>query len=427
MSDTGTALYSFELAAEEKEQLLQRFLRYVQVDTRSVDDSPTYPSSPGQWDLLRMLKGELQELGLSEVELDETYGYVFATLPGSVKGAPVVGFLSHVDTYPSTPGAGVKPQVVRRYDGKDLVLPGDPTQVITLENTPALADCKGHTLITSDGTTLLGADDKAGIAEIMTMLDWFVRHPELPHGTVRILFTPDEETGQGVRFLDPARYGCSCAYTVDGSLLGEIEAETFSGDACAVTVTGYDIHPGLAKGKMKNAVRAAADFITRLPLDRLPETTEAREPYLHPLAISGEVGKVVVKFILRAFNEEELVARGEDVRRVAAEAQAAWPGVTFQVEITPSYRNMKVVLDRHPKVLDLAMEAVRMAGVKPVEGYIRGGTDGSALSHKGIPTPNIFDGALNYHGYKECVSLEWMAKACESLRHLVYLWGKEKA
>jgi len=427
MSEKGTALYSFEVSAEEREQLLQRFLRYVQVDTRSSDDSTTYPTTPGQWDLLRMLQGELEALGLRDVELDGTYGYVFATLPGSVKGAPVIGLLSHVDTYPSTPGAGVKPQIVHRYDGKDLVLPGDPSQVITLENTPALADCKGHTLVTTDGTTLLGADDKAGIAEIMTMLDWFRRHPEIPHGDVRILFTPDEETGQGVRYVDAARFGCSCAYTVDGSLLGEIEAETFSGDAATVTVTGYDIHPGLAKGKMKNAVRAAADFITRLPEDRLPETTEEREPYLHPLALSGEVGKVVVKFILRAFDEEQLMARGEDVRRVAALTQKDWPGVTFDVAITPSYRNMKVVLDRHPRVLALAMEAVRKAGIEPHEGYIRGGTDGSALSHKGIPTPNIFDGALNYHGYKECVSLDWMAKACETLRHLVYLWGQEKA
>lgn len=425
MTEAGTTLFSFELNETEKAQLLERFLRYVKVDTQSSEDSKTYPTTPGQWDLLRMLHGELAELGLTELSIDESYGYVMATLPATVEGAPAIGFLSHVDTYPSTPGANVKPQILKNYDGKDIVLPGNPEQVIRVEDQPALKDCAGQTLITTDGTTLLGADDKAGIACIMTMLDWYRRHPELPRPKVRILFTPDEEVGQGVRYLDVAKFGVYCAYTVDGSLLGEIEAETFSGDAGTVTVTGYDIHPGFAKGKMKNAVRAAADFITRLPEEFLPETTELRQPYLHPIALSGEVGKVVVKFILRAFNEEELEARRQDLRRVAAETERAWPGVQFNVEITESYRNMKVVLDKHPKVLGLAMEAVRRAGVTPHEGYIRGGTDGSALSHKGVPTPNIFDGALNFHGYRECVSLEWMAKSCETLRHLVYLWGVE--
>lgn len=427
MANPSQQPFPFALSASENEELLQRFLRYVKVDTRSCDESATYPTTPGQWDLLRMLHKELETLGLSDASLDEQYGYVMATLPATVEGAPVVGLVGHVDTYPSTPGANVKPQIVKNYDGKDIVLPGDTTKVIRVEDTPALKDCVGHTLITTDGTTLLGADDKAGIAAIMTALDWYKRHPEVPRCAVRVLFTPDEETGQGVRYLDIAKFGAACAYTVDGSKLGEIEAETFSGDACTVTITGVDIHPGLAKGKMKNSIRAAADFLTRLPVDRLPESTEKREPYQHPISISGEVGQTVVKFILRAFTEPELTARGEEVRKLAAEAEKDWPSVSFKVDITPSYRNMREVLEKFPKVLNMAMDAVRAAGVEPHQDYIRGGTDGSALSARGIPTPNIFDGALNYHGYKECISLEWMSKSCETVRNLVHLWSQERS
>lgn len=427
MNDAFSKTFSFELSTQEQEALLQRFLRYVKVDTRSSEESSTYPTTPGQWDLLRMLKGELEALGLTDISLDEQYGYVMATLLGTVESGPVVGLVSHVDTYPSTPGANVKPQILQNYDGKDIVLPGDPTKVISVEETPALKGCVGHTLITTDGTTLLGADDKAGIASIMTALDWYRNHPEVPRCTVRVLFTPDEETGQGVRYLDVAKFGAACAYTVDGSKLGEIEAETFSGDSCTVTVTGVDIHPGLAKGKMKNSIRAAADFIGRLPEDRLPETTEKREAYQHPYVINGEVGKTTVKFILRAFEGGELIARGEEVRRLAAETERDWPGVSFQVEITPSYRNMREALEKAPKVLTLAMDAVRGAGLEPHQGYIRGGTDGSALSARGVPTPNIFDGALNYHGYKECISLHWMSKSCETVRNLIHLWSRERS
>ncbi len=427
MKQAARNLPELALSASDSEALLQRFVRYAKVHTSSKEDSETFPSTKCQWDLLRLLKGEVTEMGLAGVELDEEHGYLYATIPETIEGAPVIGLIAHVDTYPSTPGENVKPQILRNYDGKDIVLPGDPRQVITVKDTPQLSEWAGHTVITSDGTTLLGADDKAGVAEIMTAAAWLARHPELPHGKIRIAFTPDEEIGIGSKYFDVKKFGAVCAYTVDGSLLGEIEVETFSGDSATVTVTGYDIHPGLAKGKMKNAVRAAADFICRLPQEMLPEATEKREPYLHPLAVSGEVGKVVVKFILRAFSEPELKAMGEKVRQVAAEAQAAWPGVTFDVDIQESYRNMKAVLDKNPKVVRLAEEAVRLAGIKVVEGYIRGGTDGSALSFKGLPTPNIFTGAVNYHGYKECASLQWMAKACETLLYLASLWGKEKA
>ncbi len=427
MTRTVGPLPDFVLSASEQEDLLQRFVRYAKVHTSSREDAEIFPSTPWQWDLLRLLKQELLGLGLSEVDLDEKYGYLYATLPATMEGAPTTGFIAHVDTYPSTPGENVKPQILRSYDGRDIVLPGDPRQVITAEDTPQLKQWTGHTVITTDGTTLLGADDKAGVAEIMTMVAWFLRHPEVPHGKIRVAFTPDEEVGIGSKYFDVPKFGAVCAYTVDGSLLGEIEVETFSGDSATVTVTGYDIHPGLAKGKMKNAVRAAADFIGRLPQEWLPESTEKREPYLHPIALSGEVGKVVVKFILRAFSEPELEARREDLRQTAERAERDWPGVTFQVDIQESYRNMKRILDMHPKVVDLAEEAVRLAGMEVVEGYIRGGTDGSALSFKGLPTPNIFTGAVNYHGVKECASLDWMAKSCETLLHLVHLWGKEKA
>lgn len=427
MAQPEKQLPAFVLNASEYEELLQRFVRYAKVHTSSREDSETFPSTPWQWDLLRLLKQELLDMKLSEVELDEKYGYLYATLPATVEGAPTIGLIAHVDTYPSTPGENVKPQVLRNYDGKEIVLPGDPRQVITVDDTPQLKEWIGHTVITADGTTLLGADDKAGVAEIMTCVDWLIRHPEVPHGKIRVAFTPDEEIGIGSKYFDVPKFGAVCAYTVDGSLLGEIEVETFSGDSATVTVTGYDIHPGLAKGKMKNAVRAAADFIGRLPSERLPEATEKREPYLHPLAISGETGKVVVKFILRAFSEPELKAMGDYVRKAAEAAQRDWPGVTFEVDIKESYRNMKVVLDKHPRVVNLAKDAVRLAGIEAVEGYIRGGTDGSALSFKGLPTPNIFTGAVNYHGFKECVSLEWMAKSCETLLHLAHLWGKERA
>ncbi len=409
----------------EQKQMLERFLRYVRVHTRSSETSETFPSTQCQWDLLRMLEQEMTAMGLQEVELTD-YGYVFGSIPSTLPEggeAPVVGLLAHVDTYPSTAGENVKPQVRHKYAGGDLPLPGAPKTSIKADENPLLERCIGHTIITSDGTTLLGADDKAGVAIIMTLAQWFLKHPEVPHGKVRVGFTPDEETGNGTRFFDVGRFGASAAYTFDGSVLGEIEAETFCGDSATVTLTGIDVHPGVAKDKMVNALRAAAHLIQLLPKDFLPETTELRQPYLHPYVIGGEVGKVTIKFLVRGFDVEDLQAREEDLLRIAGETEAAFPGLKADVLIQESYRNMKVVLDKHPQVVELAMEAVRLAGAEPTLSYIRGGTDGSALCFKGLPTPNIFAGGVNFHGHQEWVSLDWMAKSAETGLHLVKLWG----
>lgn len=422
-----TVKYNFELSDAEKKSLLDRFVRYCKVNTRSSDSSEHFPSTKEQWDLLRILKQELEDIGLEEISLDEK-GYLFASLPATkgYENSPVIGFLAHVDTYPGTNADNVSPQIIENYDGKPILLEGANIK-LDENDSPSLKKMVGHTIVTTNGKTLLGADDKAGIASIMEMVIYFKNHPEIPHGKIRIGFTPDEETGRGTDFFDVKKFGAHAAYTVDGSMLGEIETETFCGDSATVEVIGYDIHPGLAKDKMKNAVRAAADFISRLPEKHLPETTEKRESYLHPIAISGEVGKVIVKFIVRAFTVAELKERDEDIKRIAAETEKDWSGVTFKVTIEESYRNMKEVLDQYPKVVTLAKEAVRLSNVEPFEGYIRGGTDGCRLSFMGLPTPNIFNGALSFHGVKEHISLEWMSKSCETLRHLVALWAKEKS
>ncbi|MEW5765083.1 MAG: peptidase T [Acidobacteriota bacterium] len=419
---------SFRLGEAEKKDLLERFLRYVRIDTRSSETSETYPSTPGQWDLLRLLQRELLDLGLQDVELDAN-GYLFGTFPGNLpegRTAPVVGFLAHVDTYPATPGDGVVPQILPDYDGGDIVLKGDPSRTILASKNPLLQRCVGDTIITSDGTTLLGADDKAGIAEILTGIDCLRRHPEILHGPIRVGFTPDEETGNGTKYFDVKRFGAEAAYTFDGSILGEVEVETFCADSATVTVTGIDVHPGMAKNRMVNALRAASWLIDRLPPDHLPETTELRESYLHPYVIGGEVGRLEIKLLVRGFEVRDLEEREEDLRRLARETEEAFPGCRVEVNVQESYRNMKVVLDRFPEVVGLAEEAVRRAGLQPKLGFIRGGTDGARLCFMGLPTPNIFAGGVNFHGYQEWVSLEWMAKATETFVHLARLWGEKE-
>ncbi len=418
-------LPAFIFTAAETQELLDRFLRYVQIDTRSSETSETFPSTAGQWDLLKLLAEEMAAMGLAEVEVTE-FGYVFGTLPSNLpagRSAPVLGLLAHVDTYCGTEGKDVKPQVHKTYGGGDIPLPGTPGVCIEADKNPLLQRCVGHTLVTSDGTTLLGADDKAGVAVLMALAQWFLRHPEVPHGKVRFGFTPDEETGTGTRFFDVGRFGAHAAYTFDGSVAGEIETETFCGDSATVTFTGVDVHPGVAKGKMVNALRAAAHLLERLPKDFLPETTEKREPYLHPYVVNGEVGKVAVKFLVRGFTVPDLEAREEDLLRLAKETEEAFPGLKADVLIQESYRNMKTVLDRYPEVVHLATEAVKRAGIEPILSYIRGGTDGSALCFKGLPTPNIFAGGVNFHGHKEWASLEWMVHSAETGLHLVHLWG----
>ncbi|HLO68380.1 MAG TPA: peptidase T, partial [Holophaga sp.] len=334
---------------------------------------------------------------------------------------PTLGLIAHLDTYAGTPGGGVKPQVIRGYKGGDVPLPGSGEAIPTALN-PRLERCLGHTLVTSDGTTLLGADDKAGIAVILTLVDWLRAHPEVPHGRIRIAFTPDEEVGRGTEHFDVAAFGADYAYTLDGSDLGEIEDETFCADTAIVTLTGHDVHPGYAKGIMVNAVRAAAALVEALPQDRLPETTEGREPYLHPMAVTGDVGRTEVRLLVRAFSEEELEEREETLRQALARVQERFPGIRPELRILPSYRNMAYRIAEDPKVLDYAVEAIRRQGLEPVRRPIRGGTDGARLSYMGLLTPNLFAGAQSYHSTHEWVSLEWMAESVGVALQVLAVW-----
>lgn len=421
------------LGSEERKGLLARFLRYVQVDTRSDENSAASPSTETQKDLSRMLAQELIELGCEDARMDE-WGYVWASVPSNLPAshpaagkAPAVGLIAHVDTYFGTPGAGVKPQVIESYAGGDIPLAGDPDQVVTVADAPNLERCVGHTLITSDGTTLLGADDKAGIAEIMTVVAWLRRHPEFLHPPIRIAFTTDEEVGRGTEHFDVAAFGADVAYTLDGSDLGEIEDETFCADTAIVTVAGHDVHPGYAKGKLVNAVRVAAAVVERLDRAHLPESTEGRQPYLHPYDLRGDVTRAELKILVRAFSEEELEAREDHLREVLDLVRGEFSKAGLDLEIRQSYRNMAYKLRQRPEVLEAALEAVRRLGIEPVRRAIRGGTDGARLSYMGLPTPNIWAGGQSFHSVREWVSLEWMAKATEAVLHLLQVWVERAA
>ena len=412
------------LGLEEREALLGRFLRYVRVDTQSDEDATCFPSTEKQKDLARLLVVELIALGCTDAAMDE-WGYVIATVPSNLPpdhpGVPTIGLIAHLDTYHATPGGGVKHQVIRHYGGGDVPLPGSGDAIPVSQN-PNLSRCHGHTLITSDGRTLLGADDKAGIAEILTVVGWLKVHPEMLHGRIRIGFTPDEEVGRGTEHFDVAAFGADYAYTLDGSDLGEIEDETFCADSAVVTIKGHDVHPGYAKGKMVNAVRVAAALVEAIPQDRLPETTEGREPYLHPYAFNGEVGQAELKFLVRAFTEEELTEREEVLREAVSQVRARFPEARLEVQIKESYRNMSYKIAEDPKVLEYALEAVSRQGIQPIQRPIRGGTDGSRLSFMGLLTPNIFAGSQSYHSTHEWVSLEWMAEAVAVTLQLLGVW-----
>jgi tripeptide aminopeptidase len=403
--------------------VLERFLRYVIIDTQSDPDSPTTPSTEKQKDLGRLLVAELREAGLADAELD-AHGYLYATLPAtSAKHVPVVCFCSHMDTSPECPGAGVKPQVVRNYQGGDIALPGDPTQVIRAAEHPTLASQIGNDIVTSDGTTLLGADNKAGLAEIVDAMRFLARHPEISHGTIKVLFTPDEEIGRGVDKVDLTRLAANVAYTIDGETAGQVEDETFSADGATVTVRGVSAHPGFAKGVMESAVRIAARIVDSLPRDRCsPETTEGREGFIYPLKIEAELDSAVLRFLLRDFTEtglNEKAALLEDaVQRVMRDFRRS----SYRFERKQQYRNMKEVLDVHPKVVENAMEAVRRAGLTPVKASIRGGTDGSRLSFMGLPCPNIFAGEHAFHSRLEWVSVQDMQAAVRTIVHLAMIW-----
>jgi tripeptide aminopeptidase len=405
---------------------LERFLRYVTINTRSDESSSSCPSTPGQLTLLRMLVNELTALGLADVTMDE-HGYVMATIPATTakERVPVIGFIAHVDTSPEMPGHDVQPIVHENYDGRDLVLPDDPTAVLSAATDLSLAAHHGHDIVTASGTTLLGADDKAGVAEIMAAAEYLIAHPEIPHGTIRVAFTPDEEIGRGANHFDVGRFGAVCAYTLDGGNAGELEWESFSADAMNITFKGFNTHPGYAKGRMVNAIKLAAEFIDRLPKDRLsPETTEGYEGYVHPYVMEASVDRTSVKLLIRDFSTTGLEEKETLVEQLAREVISRHEGASVEIRIAESYRNMREILEGYADVVECAREALRRSGLTPVERPIRGGTDGSRLSFMGLPTPNLFAGEHNFHSRLEWVSAQDMDKAVETIVHLCRVWDE---
>ncbi|HEY6194906.1 MAG TPA: peptidase T [Candidatus Eisenbacteria bacterium] len=411
----------------QQTSVLERFLRYVKLDTTSDPDSPTLPSTSKQLMLLDLLVSELKGLGLRDAERDR-FGIVMATLTSTSTNykAPTIGFLAHVDTSPEMSGTGVKPIVHRDYDGRDLVLPDDPSAVLSPREDADLAGKLGEDIVTASGTTLLGADDKSGVAVVMAAVEHLVKNPSIPHGPIRISFTPDEEIGRGVRQFDVKRFGARCAYTLDGAGLGTLEAETFSADSMTVTFQGRNTHPGFAHGVMVNAVKVAADFVNRLPKDTLsPETTKDRDGFVHPNGITASVDRTSVHFIIRDFDTANLAVKEDLLKKLAHDTARDWPGSSASFEVKESYRNMRDVVAKHPEILELARGAMRKAGVTPIEGRIRGGTDGSILSEMGLPTPNLFSGQHRFHSRLEWVSVQDMEIAVKVVVNLAQLWEQE--
>lgn len=409
-----------------KEHVLDRFLRYVQVDTQADPNSTTTPSSAKQKNLGRMLVEELQALGIVDAQLDDN-GYVYATLPANTdKAVPVICYCSHMDTSPDSSGTNVKPIVHKAYDGRDLVLPDDPQVVVRMQEHPDLANQLGNDIVTASGTTLLGADNKAGLAEIMTTVDYLLHHPEIPHGAIKILFTPDEEIGRGVDKVDLQRLGAQYGYTVDGESRGSLEDETFSADALTIVIDGVSAHPGFAKGHMESAIKAAGEFIAALPKDRLsPESTDGREGFVHPVAISGGVEQATLQLIIRDFETARLAAYEAELKAILDRIMLAYPRSKATFTVKEQYRNMKEVLDQHPQVVAFAEEAIRRAGMQPKRSCIRGGTDGSRLSFMGLPCPNVFAGEHAFHSRQEWVSVQDMEKAVDMLVQLAAVWAEK--
>lgn len=403
--------------------VVDRFLKYVKIDTQSDDEAPQFPTTQKQLDLSRVLVDELQELGLTDAHLDE-HGYVYATLPSNTtKDVPVIGFIAHVDTSPAISGKDVKPVIHKNYNGEDIVLPSDTSKVIDVASNPELKEMKGYDIITTDGTTLLGADDKAGIAEIMDALAYLTAHPEVKHGTIKICFTPDEEVGRGTEHFDVKGFGAKYAYTIDGSSRGEVETETFSADAVVITIHGKNVHPGYAKNKMINSIRVASRFMETLPKNTLcPETTEGREGYVHCVAFNGSEEKTVLKFIIRDFIDEKLKDYERYLENLLASVVNDYPGARYEFQVIEQYRNMKYVLDQHPEVEANALEALARLNVAPIQSAIRGGTDGSRLSYMGIPTPNLFAGGHNFHAATEWVAIQDMEMSVRNIVTLANVW-----
>jgi tripeptide aminopeptidase len=406
----------------DPEDLLERFLRYVRIDTRSDAASPSCPSTPGQWDLLRLLEGELRGLEIEDVVVTE-HGYVLATLPATPGvTAPVLAWFAHVDTAPGLPSAAT-PIVHRCYDGRPIVLPDDPAQRLTVEETPFLREAIGQDVITASGRTLLGADDKAGVAIVMAALRHLRRHPEIPHGRIRVCFNPDEEIARGMDRLDLAQLGADVAYTLDGAERGEICHETFSADAATLEIEGVAAHPGWAKDVLVNALRIAARFVAALPAAQSPERTAGREGFIHPTEIDGTAERATVRFILRDFELAGLAAHRVTLERCAAEVRAAEPRARLTLTFKEQYRNMRYWLEKDMRPVELAREAARRAGLEPFAQPIRGGTDGARLTQRGLPCPNIFTGMHEVHSQREWVTLQDMAKAAETLVHLASVWS----
>ncbi|WP_342740776.1 peptidase T [Bradyrhizobium sp. B117] len=405
----------------------ERFLRYVTIDTQSDPESPSSPSTEKQKDLGRVLAAELKAMGVADAHLDD-YGYVYGTIPANTdKKVPVICFCSHMDTSPDVTGKDVKPQMVKNYRGGDITLPGDQSQVIRFNEHPALKNQIGNDIITTDGTTLLGADNKAGVAEIMDAAHFFINNPDVKHGTIKILFTPDEEIGRGVDNVDLKKLGADFGYTMDGESAGTVEDETFSADGATITINGVSAHPGYAKGKMEHAIKIAAAIVERLPREGCsPETTSGKQGFLHPVGIDGALEQATLSFIVRDFTEEGLKEKEALLEGIVKDVMKDYPRSTYTFEVREQYRNMKQVIDRHPHVLEYAIEAIRRAGLRPMHTAIRGGTDGSRLSFMGLPCPNIFAGEHAFHSRLEWVSRQDMEKAVQTIVHLAMIW-EEKA
>lgn len=423
-----TSSWSPMFPQKDQYTCVDRFLSYVTFDTQSREDSDTFPSTLKQKVLGEVLVRELRALGLADADMDE-WGYVMATIPATTTkpGVPVIGFIAHMDTSPEVSGENVSPILHHDYDAGDIVLPADPSIVIRVADNPDLAGKKGETIITADGTTLLGADNKSGIAEIMDAAAWLVAHPEIPHGVIRIGFTPDEEVGQGTRYFDVQKFGAQYAYTIDGEKLGSIENETFCADSCTITFRGVNIHPGYGKNRLVNSIKIASQFIDALPKDGLsPETTEKKEGYVHPYVLNGGIEETTVKFLLRAFETEELRVQEKMLTELAEKTVAGWPGASVSVKAEESYRNMRFVLDKYPEVIEHARLAMERIGLTPHLDSIRGGTDGARLSYMGLPCPNIFAGEHSFHSKREWISVQDMHKAVDTIISLAMVW-EEKA
>lgn len=404
----------------------ERFIRYVQIDTQSDPLSPTCPSTEKQKNLSRLLVEELKQMGIKDAEMD-AHGYVYATIESnSNKKVPTLCFCSHVDTAPDCSGTNVKPQVHKNYQGGDIVLPGDTSQVIRESEHPELKTQKGNDIITTDGNTLLGADDKAGVAEIMDAAHFLMTHPEVKHGKVRILFTPDEEIGRGADKADMKKLGADFGYTLDGGSVGTLENETFSADGVTITIKGFSTHPGYAKDKMQHAIKIGAEIINRIPKDKTPETTEKKQPFIHPTSFNGGLEEAELKFIVRAFDTQTLHALEEELRKITTGVLMNYSKSSYEFKVVEQYRNMREVLDKHPQVVDNAIEAIKRTGVTPVLDSIRGGTDGSRFSYMGLPCANLYAGEHGIHSKQEWVSVQDMNKAVETIVQLCNIW-EEKA